>query len=265
MFTTVICTDKTGTLTQAEMTVVNIWTPSGHHSVSGIGYQPAGEVADAETVRPLLSTAALCSNARLLEPSSTQGWRVLGDTTEGALLVAAHKAGISLADLEQGSPRVAEFPFDSTRKLMTTVHATGDGRFVAYLKGSPQEVLARCRDIDTGTSVVPIDQAARSAVAQANDSMARPGLRVLAVAKRQVTGANVAQQDAEHDLVFVGLIGMLDPPREEVTTAVQNCGRAGIRIVMLTGDHALTAEAVARRVGIVRDARGSHPSTRCGS
>ncbi|WP_235990204.1 cation-translocating P-type ATPase [Streptomyces ureilyticus] len=155
--TTVVCTDKTGTLTQAEMTVVQVWAGGVPHAVSGVGYAPEGYVADPQPVRELLRAAALCSNARLVPPpanarrypqSDRQGRRVLGDTTEGALLVAAAKAGLDRAAEEAATPRVAEYPFDSVRKLMSTVHGgTADGHH-AYVKGAPQELLARCTSID---------------------------------------------------------------------------------------------------------------------
>ena len=251
--TTVICTDKTGTLTQAEMTVTKVWAAGVVHEVTGVGYAPEGKVVDPEPVRLLLRMAALCSNARVLPPSESPtdhlGWRVLGDTTEGALLVAAAKAGV---DVGADQSRMTEFPFDSNRKLMTTVHRAGDG-FEAYVKGAPQELLDRCTQVDWDGEVRPLDPALRAVIADANDAMARPGLRVLAVAGRKVGGADVAQQTAESALTLRGLVGMLDPPRPEVTDAVRACRKAGIRVVMVTGDHALTAEAVARRVGIVRD------------
>ena len=250
--TTVICTDKTGTLTQAEMTVTQVWAAGEVHLVSGVGYAPDGGVADPTVVRDLLRMAALCSNARLLPPSGHDGWRVLGDTTEGALLVAAGKAGIDTAAEERDTPRMAEFPFDSGRKLMTTVHRVGAG-FDAYVKGAPQELLQRCTHVDWLGEIRELDDELRAVVGEANDAMARPGLRVLAVAHRGVEGADVLQEDAESSLTLTGLVGMLDPPRPEVTDAVRACRRAGIRIVMVTGDHALTAEAVARRVGIVRE------------
>ena len=260
--TTVICTDKTGTLTQAEMTVTRVWTPGGEFPVTGVGYAPVGDVGGGADVAAVLRIAALCSNARVLPPSDAGGWRVLGDTTEGALIVAAAKAGIDLAEAEQHTPRVAEFPFDSSRKLMSTVHAVGTG-FRAYVKGAPQEILARSTHIDDGSGVVrPLDDATRAAVEARHDALAGPGLRVLAVAWRDVPAATVDQDEAEHGLVLAGLVGMLDPPRPEVTEAVADCRRAGIRIVMVTGDHALTAEAVARRVGVVRD---GPPTVRSGA
>ncbi|WP_326751274.1 cation-transporting P-type ATPase [Streptomyces hirsutus] len=251
--TTVVCTDKTGTLTQAEMTVVQLWAGGAQHAVSGVGYAPAGEVADPRPVRELLRAAALCSNARLIPPADREGWRVLGDTTEGALLVAAAKAGLDLTDEDAAEPRVAEYPFDSVRKLMSTVHRDSDGRgYLVYVKGAPQEVLARCTAVDWRGEQQQLTDELRGAVTVANDELASQGLRVLAVAWRPVTDGRAVRDEAESGLIFLGLAGMLDPPRPDVSEAVDACRRAGIRIVMVTGDHPLTAEAVARRVGIVR-------------
>ena len=240
--TTVICTDKTGTLTKAEMTVQQVWAAGQTHQVTGVGYAPDGEVTDPEPVRELLRVAALCCDARLLPPDGEHGWRVLGDTTEGALLTVAAKAGLNLAAEQDAAPRVGEFPFDSSRKLMTTLH-TRNGRTWAYVKGAPQELLARCM----------LDDAARRQVLAANDTMARSALRVLAVAIREIHSGQIKQDDVESGLTLLGLVGMLDPPRQEVTEAVQACHRAGIRVVMVTGDYALTAEAIARRVGILTE------------
>lgn len=251
--TTVVCTDKTGTLTQAEVTVVQVWAGGVSHAVSGVGYAPLGQVVDPQPVRELLRAGALCSNARLVPPSDREGWRVLGDTTEGALLVAAAKAGLDLADEDAAAPRLAEYPFDSVRKLMSTVHRDPDGRgHLAYVKGAPQEVLVLCTAIDWQGERRPLTDELRGAVTVANDELASQGLRVLAVAWRPVSGPHPAQDEAESGLVFLGLAGMLDPPRPDVSNAVDACRQAGIRIVMVTGDHPLTAEAVARRVGIVR-------------
>ncbi|WP_327341498.1 cation-transporting P-type ATPase [Streptomyces europaeiscabiei] len=250
--TTVVCTDKTGTLTQAEMTVTQVWAGGAAHAVTGVGYAPGGEVADAAPVRELLRVAVLCCNARLVPPDGVQHWRVLGDTTEGALLVVAAKAGLDLGVEEAAAPRVTEFPFDSDRKLMTTVHKYGAG-YQACAKGAPAELLARCAEVGWEGRGGPLTEQDRATVLAASDALASQGLRVLAVARRELDGPHPAQDDAESGLTFLGLVGMLDPPRPEVTDAVAACRRAGIRIVMVTGDHPLTGEAVARRVGIVRE------------
>ncbi len=250
--TTVVCTDKTGTLTQAEMTVVRIWAGGTTHLVSGVGYAPVGDVQDSAGVGQLLLSAALCSNARLLRPKGREHWRVLGDTTEGALLVAAAKAGVDPAAHEAAAPRTAEHPFDANRKLMSTVTGTPARGYEVHVKGAPQAVLARCSDIILRGRSRRLDEAVRKAVDAAGDELASQGLRVLAVAHRTVSVPQPGRREAESGLTFLGLAGMLDPPRPEVSAAVSACRRAGIRIVMLTGDHPLTAEAVARRVGIVR-------------
>lgn len=250
--TTVICTDKTGTLTRAEMTVSLVWAGDRQHAVTGVGYEPEGAVDDPGPVAELLRAAALCSNARLVPPGGREGWRVLGDTTEGALLVAAVKAGLDLAAEAAAWPRVAEFPFDSGRKMMSTVHSAPGGQYAVYAKGAPQELLARCSRVVQDGRALPLDDMLRARVLAANDAMASRGLRVLAVATRTAAAVPGDEAEAESGLTLLGLAGMLDPPRPEVADAVRDCRRAGIRIVMVTGDHPLTAEAVARRVGIVR-------------
>ncbi|MPZ79031.1 MAG: HAD-IC family P-type ATPase [Actinophytocola sp.] len=248
--TTVICTDKTGTLTKAEMTVQQVWAAGRTHHVTGVGYVPDGVVSDPEPVRELLRVAALCSDARLMAPDDGHGWRVLGDTTEGALLVVATKAGLDVDAERDAAPRVGEFPFDSSRKLMTTLH-TRTGRTWAYVKGAPGELLAHCTHLRTESGAVAMDHETRGQVLAANDAMAGSALRVLAIAFREVHSRQIDQNDAESGLTLLGLVGMLDPPRPEVVKAVAACRRAGIRVIMVTGDYALTAEAIARRVGIL--------------
>ena len=251
--TTVICTDKTGTLTKAEMTLQQVYASGGLHAVSGVGYGPEGEVADlAPAVANVLRTGGLCADARLLAPSGGQGWRVLGDTTEGAILVGAAKAGIDLGAEAARTPRVGTFPFDPDRKLMTTLHRAGGG-VEAYVKGSPQAVLERCTTALWERQVVALDGELRRQVEGANDALAAQGLRVLAVATKAVASDRVGQEEAEHGLCLLGLVGIADPPRPEVTAAVDACRRAGITIYMVTGDYGLTAEAIARRVGIIGD------------
>jgi calcium-translocating P-type ATPase len=250
--TTVICTDKTGTLTKAEMTVQGIWACGHSHAITGVGYRPDGEVEDADEVRDLLRVAALCADAKLLAPDADRqlDWRILGDTTEGAIVVAAAKAGVEVDAEVAKTPRVAEFPFDSDRKLMTTVHRC-DGGAAAYVKGSPQELLARCTKAFWDGRVIDLDDDLRRQITDANDAFAAQALRVLGVGKREVGSEHPSHDEAEHDLVFLGLVGMLDPPRPDVVEAVSSCRRAGIRVIMVTGDYGLTAEAIARKVGIV--------------
>ncbi|MFF4281343.1 cation transporting ATPase C-terminal domain-containing protein [Streptomyces kronopolitis] len=234
------------------MTVARMWAGGRTHLVSGVGYAPVGEVEDGEVVRQLLLSAVRCSNARLLMPQGSERWRVLGDTTEGALLVAAAKAGVDPAADESVTPRTAEYPFDSDRKLMSTVTGTPDDGYEGHVKGAPHAVLARCSDTVWQGRSRPLDETARRTVDAADDELASQGLRVLAVARRTVSVPQPGREEAECRLTLLGLAGMFDPPRPEVSAAVTASRRAGIRIIMLTGDHPLTAEAVARRVGIVR-------------
>ena len=269
--TTVICTDKTGTLTQNEMTVSRLWS-SGHElEVTGIGYGPEGAVTEQGTPLPpgnpdltrLLTAAALCSNARLLPPE-TEGakWTVLGDPTEACLLVAAGKYGISLEDASRNTPRLRELPFDSGRKRMSTIHQAGGTR-LAFIKGAPKEILDLSTTIRIDGEERPLDDSRRQAIMEANDRYAGMGLRVLAVASRTLGPeldlpgrlSEYTPDAIEEDLVFLGLAAMVDPPRAEVAEAVRKCRKAGIRIIMITGDYGLTAESIARRIGILEGSR----------
>jgi Ca2+-transporting ATPase len=254
--TTVICTDKTGTLTKAEMTVTTVWESGRRHAVSGAGYQPEGTVSDSGQVTELLQAGAQCCDARLLAPDPAHhlDWRILGDTTEGAIIVAAAKAGIDTAAAGTAAPRIGEFPFDHERKLMTTLHRTPAG-CVAYVKGSPQELIGRCDSVSWAGTDVPLTEDYRRQVTDVGDQLAGEALRVLAVARRHLDTTHPGQDLAEHGLTLLGLIAMMDPPRPGVTEAVAACRKAGIRIAMVTGDYGVTAEAIARRVGIITGPR----------
>ena len=248
--TTVICTDKTGTLTKAEMTVTTVWESGRRHPVSGVGYQPDGTVSDPDQVTELLRAGAQCCDARLLAPDPAHhlDWRILGDTTEGAILVAAAKAGANLSD--STAPRIGEFPFDHERKLMTTLHRTPAG-CVSYVKGSPQELVGRCDTVSWAGTDVPLTDDRRRQVTDACDQLAGEALRVLAVARKHLDTDQPDQDLAEHGLTLLGLVAMMDPPRPEVIGAVAACRKAGIKIAMVTGDYGVTAVAIARLVGIV--------------
>ena len=249
--TTVICSDKTGTLTRNEMTVSALWLPPGRSiDVTGVGYAPQGQLceagqplgADDEAVQHLLRAAALCNDAELVAPQDLQAtWTVLGDPTEAALLVAARKAGIDIAALRSQSPRLDEIPFESECKMMATRH----GRQV-FIKGAPEAVLRLC---------VADGQAALHAARETAEGMAGQALRVLAVAR--VDDDPLDSADGFDALAgratLLGLIGQIDPPREEVKLAVAECRAAGIRPIMVTGDHKLTGLAIARALGIARD------------
>ncbi|NDP64813.1 HAD-IC family P-type ATPase [Polaromonas sp.] len=245
--TTVICTDKTGTLTRNEMTVGQLWLPGGLEvSVSGIGYAPEGElsVEDAAT-GPLLQAAALCNDAQLLPPEASRTeWSVLGDPTEGALLVLAVKAGIDLEKLARIAPREAELPFDADTKMMATRHRCADAPHRVFIKGAPEAVLGLCNAGDGA-----LTQAARTAA----EAMAGRALRVLAFAVVDDDRLDAGFGALAGRARLLGLVGQIDPPREEVKAAVAECRAAGIRPVMVTGDHKLTGLAIARELGIARD------------
>ncbi|HJX36984.1 MAG TPA: cation-transporting P-type ATPase [Anaerolineae bacterium] len=276
--TTVICTDKTGTLTENQMTVTSLWLANQRLAVTGVGYAPEGQIMDATQqvptpvggdLRDLLGAAGLCNNARLLPPKGdlasagahdTSRWTVLGDPTEAALRVVALKGGLDLESEALRAPRLRELPFESHRKRMSTVHRVagtppaGAPSLVAYVKGAPKEMLDLCAGVRLGGQERPLDDALRAQIISANDDYARQGLRVLAIAMRWLTEGRTAYKPEaiERDLTFLGLVAMMDPPRPEVAEAVEKCHRAGIRIIMITGDYGLTAESIARRSGILR-------------
>ncbi|TDW26445.1 potassium/sodium efflux P-type ATPase [Breznakia blatticola] len=272
--TSVICSDKTGTLTQNEMTVSDIWLPNKEYKVTGLGYSSEGSVEldgkavtykDDKDLDLLLRGMALCSNARIVPPNEDNDrYTVLGDPTEACLGVVAQKAKIDLTQLAQEAPRVRELPFDSRRKRMTTIHQMHqevDGsKRIAFIKGAPKEVMELSTHIIVDGQKVEMSEVYRTKIMEANDTYARNGLRVLALSYRPITkDSNVPVQMSaytpeiiEQDMVFVGLVVMLDPPRPEVAAAVELCHKASIRIVMVTGDYGLTAESIAKRIGIVK-------------
>ncbi len=259
----VICTDKTGTLTRDEMTVRKVVADGSVFEVSGAGYEPRGSFArngvaiePSPTLRLLLRTAALGSDAQLIrvagsEPATAAAWEIKGDPTEGALVVAAAKAGLVKADLDAELPRLAEIPFTAETRRMTTLHRGADGFTVACAKGAPEVILASCATRLTASGPAALDAEQRRAMLAAARDMAGTALRVLAVAYKP----NASLDDAERDMVWLGLVGMIDPPRPEARAAIETCRQAGIKPVMITGDHPLTAEAVARELGMLRDGR----------
>ena len=255
--TRVICSDKTGTLTRDEMTVRAIFVADEMIGVSGSGYGPIGHFLRAEQpIAPpaplleLLRAAALASDAQMTRGVTDDGWHITGDPTEGALVVAAAKAGLTKADLDAQYRRVDEIPFTSETKRMTTLHATPHG-VTAYTKGAPEVVLEACtRYMGRGTEA-PLDATTRQVILDAAKGMAGQALRVLAVAAK--TGAE--RGSAERDMTLLGLVGMIDPPRPEARTAVRRCKSAGIKVVMITGDHPSTAVAVAKELGLFDSGR----------
>ncbi len=270
---TVICSDKTGTLTQNEMTVRQIYTGGKFVTVSGQGYDPKGEFHGAdptqerEPLRETLRISALCNNSTLTKKgvrvaglfrsnaAQEAPWGIDGDPTEGALLVAAAKAGIWREVLERKEERLDEIPFDSDRKRMSVIYKGKQGKR-AFVKGAPDTVLKLCRRELTANGVAELTSERRREILQANDKMARQALRVLAMAEKPLDErAALALHNVENDLIFVGLAGMIDPPRASARKAIQVCRQAGIKPVMITGDHRLTAEAVAGELGILRNQR----------
>ncbi len=257
--TSIICSDKTGTLTKDEMTARRIYVAGQTCEVTGAGYEPEGVFTlEGSAVEPqgslaeLLRGGVLCSDARLVRDDEADGrWRIKGDPTEGALVVAAAKAGLDKATLDREFPRAGEIPFSSETKRMTTLHETPEG-LVAYSKGAPEFILDSCeRQVAAGGEEEELTKVRRAEVLYAAHEMAREALRVLAVARKRT--ASLA--DAESEMTFLGLVGMIDPPRPEARAAVQECKEAGVKVVMITGDHPLTARAVALELGILGQGR----------
>ncbi|NGZ97145.1 MAG: cation-translocating P-type ATPase, partial [Nitrospira sp. WS110] len=258
--TTVICSDKTGTLTKNEMTVTGLYVGGEVLTVSGEGYAPIGEIRlDGQSAKAglhpgltaLLRAGVLCNGAELRQDAST--WQVLGDPTEGALLVAAAKGGLEKRDLEQEQPALGEVPFDSERKKMTVVRRTPSGP-VAYVKGAPDVLLRDCTAwISSDGQTTALTEEIRQRILSANQQFAAQALRVLGVAMRPLDAVptTYTAPSLEHELTFLGLVGMKDPIRPEAKAAVETCRAAGIRAVMITGDHKDTAMAIAQDLGIM--------------
>ncbi|MFB2977217.1 cation-transporting P-type ATPase [Microseira sp. BLCC-F43] len=274
---TVICSDKTGTLTENQMTVQGIYVAGQRYSVSGTGYSPEGDFyQDGEPIDPYtvpaledcLIAGLLCNDAHLEQKDGQ--WKVVGDPTEGALIAVARKAGLDYSQLNQAMPRLDTIPFESEFQYMATLHqldsqawgvADNEGvrssAYVIYLKGSVEKVLTRCCEmIDAYGNLTPLD---RELIAAEVERMAKQGLRVLAFAKKPVTPKEKSQtmslshEDVETNLIFIGLQGMIDPPRTEAIAAVNACQSAGIGVKMITGDHIATARAIAQRIGLQKD------------
>jgi P-type Ca2+ transporter type 2C len=252
---TVICSDKTGTLTKGEMTVRRVFGGGKVMEVSGAGYAPVGALSPASnnpSLNMLFTGGILCNDSTLFEEGGK--WSIKGDPTEAALLVLAAKAGLSRDEVRQQYPRIKEFPFSSDRKRMTTIHRTENGKIRAVVKGAPEVVLERCSYFLNGDQIAPLDDTERERILKVNEEMANDALRVLGVSYREISEMNGHNEDrVEQDLVFLGLVGMMDPPREEAIDAVKVCREVQIKPIMITGDHKLTAVAIAREVGIHRE------------
>jgi magnesium-transporting ATPase (P-type) len=260
--TTVICSDKTGTLTRNEMTVLSLWTPGGPLDVEGTGWAPQGRflsagapVAPGAEALDLLSASALCNDASVERAGG--GFAVTGDPTEAALVVAAGKAGLQAQALRIASPRLDVLPFESEHQYMATLHRLPDGTRRLLVKGAPEAVLARCASLAGGAALD-----ARRAMAEVETRAAR-GMRVLAVAARpwDAAGDALSPADVEGGLTLLGLVGMIDPPRPEAIAAVAACREAGIRVKMITGDHPGTAQAIGRQLGLIGEGDAAVPGT----
>jgi Ca2+-transporting ATPase len=254
--TTVVCSDKTGTMTTNQMTARAAWTPSHTVTATRTGWTPGGTLLENDRplsdaartdLRPIVEAAALCGDARL-ERHDGQ-FRCVGDPTEGALVAFARKDGLERESAERALPRVGEVPFSSDRRRMTTVHRAPTGS-VAFTKGSPETVVDCCSSIRVDGRDEPLDDHRRREIADQVDALAHDGLRVLGFATRSFSDGVAASAEIEHDLVFLGLVGMEDPVRPEVPSAIARCRDAGIRVLMITGDHPATASSVARAVGL---------------
>lgn len=261
--TTVICSDKTGTITKGEMTVRKLYVHGSAISVEGEGYVPVGNlvpekrdavILDSERVQTLLKGCILCSDAVLAQEEGT--WRIRGDPTEGAMVVLAEKGGLHSQEIRTQNPRITEIPFNSERKRMTTVHSTADKRTLLFIKGAPENVVQRCSQIWTKKGVIELGQSDRDQILHENEKMATKALRVLALAFREVQShedIDAISEDLEEGVIFLGLVGMIDPPRKDAIRAIAISKSVGITTVMITGDHKLTAIAVAEEVGIYQE------------
>lgn len=268
--TNVICTDKTGTLTTNQISVRKIWINNQMIGVSGTSYEPSGtfslianapkELSDDFLRRPdfsiLAQTSVLCSTANLLPPTENKKhWSISGDPTEGALLVLAGKAHYSVSEERENFPLLKRFPFESVRKRMSSIHRLQNGISRAFVKGSPKEILFLCKSILINQQTLTLTENLRKELSSVIDNMARDGLRVLALAFRDIDNKvnldTLTNEDVERELTFIGITAMYDPPKPEVEKAISLCRQAGIRVVMITGDYEVTALSIARQVGII--------------
>ncbi len=256
--TSVICSDKTGTLTKGEMTVQRIYINNTAVKVTGIGYAPEGKfevdnkpITPNEQLLELLKISSLCNDSALERDEKTNKWTVKGDPTEGALIVAAAKADLSKQELDKAEPRIGEIPFSSERKRMTTIHLVANKK-MAYMKGAPEIVIEKCSRIMLNGKVQKLTPAQRTELQKVIEAMSLQALRNLGFAYKELPEDLAAfDESIEEDFIFVGIMGMIDPPRPEVKDAIETCRRAGIRVVMITGDHKLTATAVAKELNLL--------------
>ncbi|MBY9009983.1 MAG: cation-translocating P-type ATPase [Candidatus Lokiarchaeota archaeon] len=262
--TTVICSDKTGTLTKGEMTVRKLYFSDMEIEISGVGYEPKGsfqlegnmDLIKNKNFELFMNGAVLCNDAELINEGNV--WRIRGDPTEGALIVVATKLGFSQENLRELFSRVAEIPFSSERKRMTTSHSSGSQTQVIFMKGAPEIVLQRCSFIAELDYIEKLTKEKVDSIISANEKMTNQALRVLALASKKIESSEIQNDEndeklLENDLIFLGLVGMIDPPRSEVIQAVEICKQVEIKTVMITGDHKSTALAIAKEIGIYHE------------
>jgi magnesium-transporting ATPase (P-type) len=258
---TMICTDKTGTITRGEMTVTKIWVNGKVIDVSGVGYEPTGDFTsgnapiakvDSYGIEKLLEISALCNSAKLEPPSdNNRSWSVVGDPTDGALLVAALKYGLSVKSMLVEKPTVRVIPFDSRRKMMTTIHSY-DGKVLVYTKGGARSILSICNRTMLGDKIETLTKEHLASVEEKIREFASEGLRIIAASYKELSEDQLSEvDDVERDMIFVGLVAMKDPPRSEVPEAVKVARQANIQVTIITGDYGPTAQAIAEEVGIV--------------
>ncbi len=255
--TNVICSDKTGTLTKNEMTVRELYTNNTLIKVTGNGYIPDGKFIDAGrkiidtgSIKLLLEIGSLCNESRLIYDEK---WKIFGDPTEGALLVSAEKLGLKRTLLEKDLPQIDVIPFDSERKAMTTIHKVNNDH-IAYTKGAPDVILDKCKYIYIDGNISELTGEDRKRILKVNHDMAEKALRVLGFSYKPLeAGYSTEPEDLENDLIFVGLQAMIDPPREGAREAIAKCRAAGIKTIVITGDHKLTAIAIAKELGLFND------------
>ncbi|MEJ2248496.1 MAG: HAD-IC family P-type ATPase [Candidatus Lokiarchaeota archaeon] len=263
----VICTDKTGTLTTNQITTREILVENKHINITGVGFAPEGNfeingekinINEIDTAKLLLEIITLCNDARLRqhELNGEFKWEIYGDPTEGSLIVASHKAGIHKEAIEEKCPRIDEIPFTSEQKYMATFHNESDSKIRVCVKGAPEIILNRSQEYMSENGIKPLTQGLKKDLLEKSNSIANRGLRVLAIAYQEIDSSNleIIKENIikeKSELIIVGFIGMLDPPRPEVKNAIETCKKAGIKVKMITGDHLLTAQTIAREIGLL--------------
>jgi len=265
--TSVICTDKTGTLTKNEMTVTKLWFNGGHYEMTGVGYEPEGEILgpdgqelkqeQIDEIEIMMDAATMASNAEIHEPDEEHsGWYPVGDPTEAALVAMSTKLGTRSPTEDEENPELQEFPFDSERKRMSSVREFGEHKQLA-MKGATRSVLSVCKSIYRDGKAVPITEDDKEKIVAISEDYSSEALRVLAIAFRPLgtDDRDYTMEEVERDVTFLGLTGMIDPPKEGVAESMEECHEAQIRTFIMTGDHAVTAQAVGREIGLSREGR----------